>query len=139
LTLFRVSAIVVGMPSRAASTRYASAKRRSVLLVLALRLLVLLFAVELSGLSHAVLDAYSAVSGDMHADSDCDDEQGGHECPPGCPSCHCWHAGTPSLPLRMEPGRRIVMLLSAQLGFIPGVAMPLPGADPDSIYRPPRA
>jgi hypothetical protein len=109
-----------------------------VLLLLGLRMLVLLFAVELSGLTHAVLDAYSAVTGDAHADSDCEGDAGGHECPPGCPSCHCWHAGTPSLPLRMEPGRRIVVQLSALPGFIPGVAMPPPGKGPDSVYRPPR-
>ena len=118
------------------------ARPRTSLLLLALlgvRALVLLFAVELSGLSHAALDVACSLTGCTHEESDCDESEGGHECPPGCPSCHCWHAGAPTAPLRMEPGRRIVVALTAQQGFVPGVAMPPAGADPDSIYRPPRA
>lgn len=104
-----------------------------------MRALVLLFAVELSGLTHAALDVACSIAGDTHQDDDCDEGEGGHECPPGCPSCHCWHAGAPTAPLRMEPGRRIVLVMTAQQGFVPGVAMPPAGADPDTIYRPPRA
>jgi hypothetical protein len=127
LTLFRASAIVFGMG------------RILLVALLGMRALALLFAVELSGLTHAAVDVVCSLSGNAHQESDCDDEQGGHECPPGCPSCHCWHAGAPTAPLRMPPGRRIVVVLTAQLGFVPGVAMPRAGADPDAIYRPPRA
>jgi hypothetical protein len=113
-------------------------RARALVVLVTMRVLVLLFTVELSGLSHAALDVLSAASGDLHAESDCEDEEGGHECPPGCPSCHCWHAGTPSTPLRMEPGRRIVLKLTAELGFVPAQTMPPAGADPASVYRPPR-
>lgn len=114
-------------------------RARALVLLTALRVLVLLFTVELSGVTHAALDVLSAAGGDVHAESDCEDEEGGHECPPGCPSCHCWHAGTPSVPLRMEPGRRIVLKLSAEQGFVPAQRMPPAGADAAGIYRPPRA
>lgn len=122
------------------STAQSSALRaRGLVLLGVLRVLALLFTVELSGLTHAALDVLSAVTGDVHAQADCEDEEGGHECPPGCPSCHCWHAGTPSVPLRMEPGRRIVLKLNGELGFVPVENMPPSGADLAAIYRPPRA
>ena len=119
--------------------RNSAPRARALLLLAALRVLVLLFTVELSGVTHAALDVLSAFRGDAHAESDCEDDEGGHECPPGCPSCHCWHAGTPSAPLRMEPGRRIVLRLTAEPGFVPALAMPPAGADATGIYRPPRA
>jgi hypothetical protein len=80
-----------------------------------------------------------SLAGSTHAtDSDCDAEDAGHECPPGCPNCHCWHAGALALPLRMEPGRRIVLRLTARQGFVPGSSVPFCNADLDAIYRPPR-
>ena len=122
--------------------RGARLARRSWLLacVVGLRALVLLFALEFSGLSHAALDVACSLAGSTHAtDDDCDSDDPGHECPPGCPNCHCWHAGALSLPLGIEPGRRIVLRLTAQLGFVPVTSMPLGNADLDAVYRPPRA
>jgi hypothetical protein len=106
---------------------------------LALRALVLLFAAELSGLTHAALDISASLSGAQHAASDCDDTEGGHECPPGCPNCHCWHAGTPA----PQPAiaRDLVRIASSvhEAGLVPYSGQAPSGADPASVYRPPRA
>lgn len=112
-------------------------QRRYVLSVAILRVLVLLFSAELSGLTHAAVDI-SGLDG-AHQTDDCDDEKGGHECPPGCPSCHCWHAGTPTAPLAMHFEMQVVVLQVSRPGFIPVTKAAPRGADPDSVYRPPRS
>lgn len=103
-------------------------------------MLVLIFVAELSGLAHAALDVSASLRGAQHADDDCEDAQGGHECPPGCPNCHCWHAGTPSPQPALERAR-VAVASSAAPGpsFVPYRPPALAGPDPASIYRPPRA
>jgi hypothetical protein len=100
---------------------------------------VLLFAAELSGLTHAALDVSASLLGAQHTSSDCDDSEGGHECPPGCPNCHCWHAGTPSPPPVLERGRVAIATVACDASFVQYRAHAKAGADPASIYRPPRA
>jgi hypothetical protein len=106
---------------------------------LALRLLVLLFAAELSGMTHAVLDVSASLLGAQHAaDDDCDDSEAGHECPPGCPNCHCWHAGTPSPPPVLERGPVAIATVACDASFVPYRAPATAGPDPSCVYRPPR-
>jgi hypothetical protein len=109
------------------------------LLVAAVRLLTLLLTVELSGLSHATLDVCSSLALCSHEASDCDDEEAGHECPPGCPSCHCWHAGAPTVQLAIEWAPPLVTTQSAEAGFTPAEDATVTVADKSSLYRPPRA
>jgi hypothetical protein len=102
------------------------------------RLLVMLFAAELSGVTHAALDVCGSLEGAAHGQSDCEDHEGGHECPPGCPSCHCWHAGTPSAPIAMRCELQRMSPPSATQGFAPRASVTPARVDPDSVYRPPR-
>jgi hypothetical protein len=123
--------------SESHSHRARAARRRSWLLgFLLLRALVLLFSVELSGLAHAALDVCGVAEA---ASDDCDGEGAGHECPPGCTTCHCWHAGTPSAPLAMTFALKLFAQQLARTGFSPRIDVAPRGADPESLYRPPRA
>ncbi len=109
------------------------------LVMVAIRVLALLLAVEVSGLAHAASDGYAAFAGSaQHENGDCGGDQD-HECAPGCPNCHCWHAGLPGSPA--APDCALTPPTSAsvdQIGFVPYAAMAPPGADPESVYRPPR-
>jgi hypothetical protein len=58
---------------------------------------MLLVAIQLSSVVHLAVDLWQ----DCDELSDCDDcpnDQPGHDCPPGCPTCHCGHTGVASLP-----------------------------------------
>ena len=100
-----------------------------------LRVVALFLTVELSGSLHTFLDVCGVAEA---AQDDCDDEAAGHECPPGCPSCHCAHAGAPSTPLRMTRDVQVVPLPVVRVGFAPRLEMEAHGADLESVYRPPR-
>jgi len=112
-------------------------------LVVVLRLLALLVATELSGAAHALLDVAAGIAGIEHPRDDCDDEEAGHECPPGCPNCHCAHGAVAQSAARSEPrvelGSTVLLALRSEAGFVPRDAMPPKGADPRRLYRPPRA
>jgi hypothetical protein len=57
-----------------------------------LHVMVLVLAADVSGTLHAALDVAVEAGMVAHPDDDC--ERDGHECPPGCLSCHCTHAAT---------------------------------------------
>src|SRR5258708_2300526 len=67
--------------------------------------------------------------------TDCPMEQGGKECPPGCPSCHCSHGGV-GLPSALESVHSETALeIDIEL---PPYEATVPRAPPDpGIYRPP--
>ena len=109
----------------------------SVLAVL-LRLVALLVCTELSGAAHAVLDVTASFRGDAHPDDDCDQEAG-HECPPGCPNCHCTHGGVSLSAPRMEVRLRVLSPERNPAGFLPLYVSPPKPADLTPLYRPPRA
>lgn len=116
-------------------------RRRSILLacVAALRVIAVLLSLEFSGAAHAALDGYEALTGvTQHADDDCEDEAG-HECAPGCPNCHCWHAGLPTVPpAAVSDTLKVAARAEQGRGFVPYTAMPLREAALASLYRPPR-
>jgi hypothetical protein len=63
-------------------------------LVTWLRLLVLALSMHIGVLAlAAVADADEPCTDDSGCCSDCPIERSGQECPPGCPNCHCHHAG----------------------------------------------
>lgn len=117
--------------------------RPMVVLVAVLRLVALLVSTELSGAAHALLDVATSAAGAEHPRDDCDDEESGHECPPGCPNCHCTHGAVVQLAPRTAPqsAARLAILHPPphQAGFVPLDAMPPQGADRTRLYRPPRA
>jgi hypothetical protein len=57
-----------------------------------LHVVMLVLAAEVSGTLHAALDIAVEAGVVDHPDDDC--ERDGHECPPGCLSCHCTHAAS---------------------------------------------
>lgn len=108
-------------------------RRRALYIRGLLSAIVLAFALQLSGTGHAIADALACESHEAHEDEDCSD--GGRECPPGCPDCHCSHMGAGSIaPAFAEPvqfATRVVFSERRQ-------AQP-PQPASDQLFRPPRA
>lgn len=129
-----------------ASTRspsFASPSRSAIALAVVLRLLSLLVVTELSGAAHALLDVAARLAGTEHPHDDCDDEEAGHECPPGCPNCHCAHGAVAQLAARSEPRVElepsVPWVFCNDAGFVPRAELRPQGADRTRLYRPPRA
>ncbi|HEX5656876.1 MAG TPA: hypothetical protein VFX59_06760 [Polyangiales bacterium] len=104
------------------------------MIIVVVRAFSVLALVDLSGLTHTTLD----LAGISHADDDCDDEQG-HECPPGCTNCHCWHAGLATPPLAHEPPQVAVAPMPIVLPAPPYARTQPRAPDQVTLYRPPRA
>jgi hypothetical protein len=98
--------------------------------------IVILVTLELSGLAARAVEM--VCDGESVGDccSDCPVDQGGQECPPGCPSCHCAHATT-ALPT--ATGDQMSVVDSRQgVCFRPYEATVPRSTDLRRIYRPPR-
>jgi len=109
------------------------------LVVVAMRLIVGLTAVQITGVPHAVADVVAVIQGaDEHESEheDCPNDDDGRECPPGCPSCHCAHAmsALPSLGPALVPDP----LVAIEVAIAPYEARWRPGPEPAALYRPPR-
>jgi len=116
-------------------THKVASSRRA--LLAALRVLVVLFCVQVSGFTHFVTDTLAAVGVVERHSDDCNDEPDGRECPPGCPTCHCSHCGTSALPPPTRgPEISIVEIESAAVIQNEGRAPSEP--ELASVYRPPR-
>lgn len=106
--------------------------------LLAVRVLAVLLSVEFSGLPHAVMDGVEAFAGhEQHAGDDCGDE-GGHECPPGCPDCHCWQAGLPSELVQIVADIAILPRPVREASFASYRRVASDNTRARSVYRPPR-
>jgi hypothetical protein len=113
-------------------------RRAWALLLIGLRSLLLLFALQFSSVVHDVTDFVEAIAhGPEHSeheqcpvDGPCDD------CPPGCPNCHC-AAASGSLvsqpPLAVLPQ---VLVLSLPDSLYQTQAPP--GPELPGLFRPPR-
>jgi hypothetical protein len=104
------------------------------------RVVALLMMLELSGAAHLALDGYELLSGEQHQQGheDCEDEQSGRECPPGCLNCHCAHAAVVAVAPCLEATYRA---LHGPERVAPPRARALGHpvtSERDSIYRPPR-
>jgi hypothetical protein len=103
-----------------------------VVLVL-VRALAFLASFELSDAS----DVITVLVTDDDTCADCPLERPGDPCPPGCPSCHCWHAG-----IGLAPAAEST-LFTAAVGDDPVAVAPYESAIPRApplpgVYRPPR-
>jgi hypothetical protein len=107
------------------------------LLLVVVRALTLLLALQFSGTLHDltdVVDAFSSESSGEHeqcpVDGPCQD------CPPGCPNCHCASLGS----LAPEPPPELVpQLLVSSLPLGLYATQAIPGPERPSLFRPPRA
>jgi len=111
--------------------------RTSVVLSWLLQVLALSLVGEISGALHTGLDAASHAGLLAHGDEDCEAGED-HECPPGCPSCHCAHSVVPSAQPRIEHAIKVEHPVRVALGFLPREELPPSGPDQSPLYRPPR-
>ena len=105
-----------------------------------MRVLALIVAVQCTGFVHAALDFAGALAGVVHTDEDCSDDAPSHDCPPGCPSCHCTNGFLSAIP----PG-----VGDSEVGVLSPAGEDLTprftelGAPPQThratVYRPPRS
>lgn len=114
----------------------ARSRRTQRTLATLLRLIPLLALLELSGIAHVVADFFEVVIASGHHDSDCDDDQGGRPCDPGCAGCHCAHGGptVPSAALKFVGLPRMVGMLES----CPPQALYAPSPARAPPFRPPR-
>jgi hypothetical protein len=104
-----------------------------------LRALLVVFSLQFSGVVHDTSDFVRAMSAasDQAEHEQCPADGPCHDCPPGCPNCHCAAALgslTPQLALAILP-QLLGLALPASLYETQAPAGPeLPG-----LFRPPRA
>ena len=112
-------------------------RRPHCVVVALLRLVLVLAALGISGLAPAVADLIACDEvHDAASCSDCPLEQDGRDCPPGCPSCHCVHAGIGLPPV--DALHVATLDRDVEAAAIPYEAA-VPRAPPASdVYRPPR-
>ncbi|MBK9266987.1 MAG: hypothetical protein IPM54_45330 [Polyangiaceae bacterium] len=103
--------------------------------VVAMRLVVAMTAVQITGIPHVVADVAAIAQGSNHAE-DCPNDEDGRECPPGCPSCHCTHAMN-ALP-SVAPPTLLDLLAPIEVAIALYDPAEPSGPDPAALYRPPR-
>ncbi len=107
--------------------------------VVVLRLIVAMTAVQITGIPHVAADMIVAMQSDDHEDhshENCPNDDDGRQCPPGCPSCHCTHAMS-ALPVAAPP-TVLDRLIPMEMAIAPYKAQGPPNPDPITLYRPPR-
>lgn len=104
----------------------------------ALRVLSVCLAMQLSGVAHFALDLWLSGAAAAEHFHECDDEDDGEPCPPGCPSCHCAHV-SPALPVPSEVPAVAELIPLLEVAWFPYRGGAPPPATPPSVYRPPRA
>jgi hypothetical protein len=124
------------LPSTTLPSPPAVARLRRVTACL-LRVVVLVLAADVSGTLHAALDVAVEAGVVAHPDDDC--ERDGHECPPGCLSCHCTHAASAwNHPLLSWVDAQLAPHAQASLSSEYADVAPT-GPERGRIDRPPRA
>lgn len=106
------------------------------ILLVAVRMIVAVTAVQITGIPHVVADAVAVVQADDRHE-DCPNEDDGRECPPGCPNCHCTHPMS-ALPF-VAPPMVLDPLIPIEVAIAPYEALAPPGPEPAGLYRPPRS
>lgn len=109
------------------------------MVVIVLRLVVTMTAVQITGIPHVAVDVIAAMQNDErqeHSHENCPNDDDGRECPPGCPSCHCTHAMS-ALPVA-APSTVLDWLIPIEMTIAPYEAQGPPNPDPLTLYRPPR-
>lgn len=114
-------------------------RRGWALLLVVLRSLLLVFALQFSGVIHDVSDFVEAVADAAeHAEHEqCPADGPCTDCPPGCPNCHCAAAmgSLPAQPALADLRQVLALSLGASLYDTQAP----PGPDLPGLFRPPRA
>ncbi len=110
--------------------------RYSRVIALITLLLPLVALLELSGVAHVLADFVEVVVAHRKHVSDCDDEQGGRACDPGCPACHCAHGSPTVVPAARATFESV--LPERELERAPAEALRAPSPDRAPPFRPPR-
>lgn len=98
--------------------------------------MVLVLSADVSGTLHAALDVAVEAGLVAHPDDDC--ERDGHECPPGCLSCHCSHTASAwALPLLTSVDAQLMPRANAGVPAAYANIVPS-GPERGRIDRPPR-
>ncbi len=102
------------------------------------RVVAIVAALQVSGALHAAADALASFSGAVASD-DCDHEEGGKQCPPGCPNCHCPSRSNVAPPEAFDAST--LLPLSECERLIPTFADDArpQGPERSPLYRPPRS
>jgi hypothetical protein len=118
--------------------RSGKAARSSLLAMACLRVLALAFAAQFSGIVHTTLDVAASLGMTDHPDDGCDGDAQHHDCPPGCPSCHCSHGALAWSPPNGELREIVAHPPLTAAGFVPDDGVPPRGAEVTPPDRPPR-
>ena len=101
------------------------------------RSLTLLLALQFSGALHDVADVVEAVvSAATPNHEQCPPDRPCEDCPPGCPNCHC---ATPTSVAAVPPQELSPPPALASLPARLYATQALPGPERPSLFRPPRA
>ena len=114
--------------------------RAFALVLVALRILVGVATFQISELGHLGADLAEYAGLVVH-EPDADDareDEPGHDCPPGCPTCHHVHVGNASLLPWLTPPAPLATTLDYVLAELPPVAEAPLGPPLPSVFRPPR-
>jgi hypothetical protein len=118
--------------------RHRRSSRIWVSLFVALRVLVVLLGLQVSGVVHAVEDGVSlAMAGHAEHEEQCPADGPCDDCPPGCPQCHCPNAMRSLAP---KAGAPFVLVAEAASAAALDAAMRAPlSPDLPGLFRPPQA
>jgi hypothetical protein len=120
-------------------TRKGSVKCSWAVVLVALRALLVIFALQLSGAIHDISDfvEVAAASPEKADHEQCPVDGPCNDCPPGCPNCHCAAAlgsVAPSAPMAAMPA-----LLASTLPASLAETQAPRGPDLPGLFRPPQA
>ena len=113
-------------------------KRSWAVVLVALRALLVVFALQSSGAIHDIFDFVETVTAvpDKAEHEQCPVDGPCNDCPPGCPNCHCAALGlvAPASPMAILPQQLLASALPASLAETQAPRRPdLPG-----LFRPPQ-
>ena len=121
-------------------TQNRSVKRSWAVVLVALRALLVVFALQLSGTIHDISDFVEAVAAvpDKVEHEQCPINGPCNDCPPGCPNCHCAAALGSVAPASPPIATMPALLASALPTSLAKTQAPC-GPDLPGLFRPPQA
>jgi len=114
-----------------------TASRATLVVGVILRVVIAFLSIELSGAVHSGLDCAASFGLGEHPEHD---YEGGedHDCPPGCPACHCAHGALASGAIPLEVRFAVVQRSHRVISYVAYHARPPSATDLAPLYRPPR-